>query len=101
MPLSKCRFCGKKVPNPYRPHHEQVCVVRRQREGSYVSPESKKQYVKARLNRAKQEEIERRNRPQKGLEVFGEAFSKGQKGSGFFQEGDSEMSDAKKGEAGK
>lgn len=75
MPLSKCRYCGKKVPNPYRPSHELNCIVRRQKEGVYVSPESKKRAEKARLKRQKQEEEERRNRPQKSLEVFGEVFS--------------------------
>lgn len=24
MPLSKCRICGKYVPNPYRPYHEKI-----------------------------------------------------------------------------
>jgi DNA-binding GntR family transcriptional regulator len=70
MPLCKCHYCGKKVPNPYRPYHEQVCIVRRQKEGTYVSPESKKRHEKARLKRLEQEEIERKNRPQKNLERF-------------------------------
>lgn len=34
MPLSKCRICGKKVPNLFRPYHEQVaCRVMRRRRG--------------------------------------------------------------------
>jgi DNA-binding GntR family transcriptional regulator len=70
VPLSKCRFCGKKVPNPYRPYHERVCVVRRQREGSYVSPKSRRQEEKTRLERLEQEKIEEEKGPQTGLERF-------------------------------
>ena len=70
MPLSKCRFCGKKVPNPYRPYHERVCIVRRQKEGTYVSPESRRRFEKNRLERLKREEEERRNKPQKTLIDF-------------------------------
>ena len=70
MPLSKCRFCGKKVPNPFRPHHEHMCVKRRLREGTYVSPESKRQAEKLRLKRLKEEEEERRNKPQRTMEAF-------------------------------
>ena len=34
MPLSKCRYCGKKVTNPYRPYHENVlCLVMRRKRG--------------------------------------------------------------------
>ncbi len=33
-PLSKCRFCGKRVPNPYRPYHEKVlCREMKRRKG--------------------------------------------------------------------
>lgn len=71
--MSKCRYCRKKVPNPYRPYHERVCVVRRLREGTYVSSESRKREEKARLKRLEQEKIERENRPQKSLEGFIEA----------------------------
>lgn len=28
MPLSKCRICGKRVPNPYRQHHEKVTCLK-------------------------------------------------------------------------
>ena len=28
MPLSKCRICGKYVPNPYRRYHEKVSCLR-------------------------------------------------------------------------
>lgn len=70
MPLSKCRFCGKKVPNLYRPSHELKCIVRRQKEGSYVSPKSKKRAEKVRLERLKREEVERKSRPQKSLDAL-------------------------------
>lgn len=34
MPLSRCRFCGKKLPNPYRKHHEKYsCLVMRKLRG--------------------------------------------------------------------
>jgi len=40
MPLSKCRHCGKKVPNPYRPYHEKVlCLVARRKRGELLHRE--------------------------------------------------------------
>lgn len=40
MPLSKCRICGKKVPNPYRPYHERVmCLEMRRQKGELLHRE--------------------------------------------------------------
>lgn len=37
MPLSKCRICGKKVPNPYRPYHEKYqCLEMKRRKGLLI-----------------------------------------------------------------
>jgi hypothetical protein len=34
VPLSKCRYCGKKVPNIFHKYHEQVsCLVMRKKRG--------------------------------------------------------------------
>lgn len=34
MPLSKCRHCGKMIPNPYHKYHEEKqCLVMRKRKG--------------------------------------------------------------------
>lgn len=68
MPLSKCRFCGKKVPNPYRPYHERVlCIAARKSRGEYVDPQALK--LQRKLERLKflREEEEARARPQKLL----------------------------------
>ncbi len=71
MPLSKCRFCGKKVPNIFHKYHESVqCVVARKMRGEYVSPEIRKRQVKAEQERLKKLEEEAKNRPQKTLTVF-------------------------------
>ena len=68
MPLSKCRFCGKKVPNPYRPYHEKVqCIVARKARGEYVDPEVRKRQLKRELEQKKTLEEEEKNRPQQTL----------------------------------
>lgn len=71
MPLSKCHFCGKKVPNPYRPYHEKVqCIVARKVRGEYVDPETLKRRLKVDLEKRRKETEEAKNRPQKTLTVF-------------------------------
>ena len=68
MPLSKCRFCGKKVPNIFHKYHEQVqCVVARKARGEYVDPQAKRRHVKAEKERLRKLGEEARNRPQKTL----------------------------------
>ena len=68
MPLSKCRYCGKMIPNPYRLYHEKVaCIVARQLRGEYVSPEEKKRSEKEERKRLR----ELKKQPQKLLEDFG------------------------------
>lgn len=40
MPLSKCRRCGKYVPNPYRPYHEKVaCLELKRSRGDLIFKE--------------------------------------------------------------
>jgi N-formylglutamate amidohydrolase len=47
MPLSKCRFCGKMIPNPYHKRHEQfTCVQMRIQRGDYVEPKAKRKAEK-------------------------------------------------------
>jgi hypothetical protein len=71
MPLSKCRFCGKKVPNPYRPYHEKVqCIVARKARGEYVDPQTQKRQLKKEVERQRREAEEAKRRPQKTLTVF-------------------------------
>lgn len=71
MPLSKCRFCGKKVPNPYRPYHEKVqCIVARKARGEYVDPEVRKRQLKRELEQKKTLEEEEKNRPQQTLMAY-------------------------------
>lgn len=71
MPLSKCRFCGKKVPNPYRPYHERVqCVAARKARGEYVSPETRKRQSKMEKERRRKEDEDAKNRPQKSIEAW-------------------------------
>jgi len=50
-----------------------MCVKRRLREGTYVSPESKRQAEKLRLKRLKEEEGKRRGKPQRTMESFSSA----------------------------
>jgi len=74
MPLSKCRFCGRKVPNLYRPYHERVlCVVARKARGEYVDPEVRRRREKRECERLRREAEEAESRPQKLLTVFCEA----------------------------
>jgi hypothetical protein len=42
MPMSKCRFCGKMIPNPYHKNHEaRMCIQGRISRGEFVSAETK------------------------------------------------------------
>jgi hypothetical protein len=71
MPLSKCRFCFKKVPNPYRPYHERVqCIVARKARGEYIDPKTRKRQLKADLEKRRKDAEEAKNRPQKTLTLF-------------------------------
>lgn len=71
MPLSKCRFCGKMVPNPFRPYHERdQCIVARKARGEYVDPEIRKRQLKAELQRQRREAEEAEKRPQKRMSAF-------------------------------